>query len=58
MAGLEAAKARGANLGRPTVWTPQRAEAATALLAAGATVTEVAQALNVSRATVYRHANP
>ena len=26
--------------------------------AAGATVTEVAQALNVSRATVYRHANP
>ena len=30
IAGLEAAKARGANLGRPTVWTPQRAEAATA----------------------------
>ena len=58
IAGLEAAKARGANLGRPTVWTPQRAEAASALLAAGATVTEVAQALNVSRATVYRHANP
>lgn len=58
IAGLEAAKARGANLGRPTVWTPQRAEAARALLAAGATVTEVAHALNVSRATVYRHANP
>ena len=56
--GLEAAKARGASLGRPTVWTPQRAEAAEALLTAGATVTEVAQALNVSRATVYRHANP
>ena len=36
----------------------RHAEAATALLAAGATVTEVAQALNVSRATVYRHANP
>ena len=58
IAGLEAAKARGANLGRPTVWTPQRAEAATALLAAGATVTQVAQALGVSRATIYRHANP
>nr|WP_315502887.1 recombinase family protein [Actinomyces oris] len=50
IAGLEAAKARGANLGRPTVWTPQRAEAAT--------VTQVAQALGVSRATIYRHANP
>lgn len=58
IAGLEAAKARGVNLGRPTVWTPQRAEAATALLAAGATVTQVAQALGVSRATIYRHANP
>ena len=44
--------------GRPTVWTPQRAEAASALLVAGATVTQVAQALGVSRATVYRHANP
>ena len=41
IAGLEAAKARGANLGRPTVWTPQRAEAAEALLAAGATVTDL-----------------
>lgn len=58
IAGLEAAKARGTNLGRPTVWTPQRAEAAAALLAAGATVTQVAQALGVSRATIYRHANP
>ena len=58
IAGLEAARARGANLGRPTVWTPKRAEAASALLAAGATVTQVAQALGVSRATIYRHANP
>ena len=58
IAGLEAAKARGTNLGRPTVWTPQRAEAATALLAAGATVTQTAAALGVSRATIYRHANP
>lgn len=57
IAGLEAARARGASLGRPTVWTPQRAEAATALLAAGATVTQVAQTLGVSRATIYRHAN-
>lgn len=58
IAGLEAAKARGANLGRPTIWTPERAEAATALLAAGATVTQAAAALGVSRATIYRHANP
>lgn len=58
IAGLEAAKVRGASLGRPTVWTPQRAEAAGALLAAGATVTQVATALGVSRATIYRHANP
>ena len=58
IAGLEAARARGASLGRPTVWTPQRADAAAALLAAGATVTEVAKALGVSRATIYRHANP
>lgn len=57
IAGLEAANARGANLGRPTVWTPQRAEAAAALLAAGATVTQVAHALGISRATVYRHAS-
>lgn len=57
IAGLEAAKARGASLGRPTVWTPQRAEAAAALLAAGATVTQAAQALGISRATIYRHAN-
>lgn len=56
IAGLEAARARGANLGRPTVWTPQRAEAAATLLAAGATVTQTAAALGVSRATVYRHA--
>ena len=58
IAGLEAAKARGASLGRPTVWTPQRAEAAAALLAAGATVTQVAHALGISRATVYLHAGP
>ncbi|OLO48165.1 DNA invertase [Actinomyces oris] len=58
IAGLEAAKARGASLGRPTVWTPQRAEAAGALLTAGATVTQVATALGVSRATIYRHASP
>ena len=43
IAGLEAAKARGANLGRPTVWTPQRAGAAT--------VTQTAAALGVSRAS-------
>ena len=58
IAGLEAAKARGSSVGRPTVWTSERAEAAEALLAAGATVTQTAAALGVSRATIYRHANP
>lgn len=58
IAGLEAARARDAALGRPTVWTAQRADAAADLLAAGATIAQVAKALNVSRATIYRHANP
>ena len=51
---VEAAPSRPAYV----TWTPQRAEAATALLAAGATVTQTAAALGVSRATIYRHANP
>lgn len=55
-AGLAAARRRGAPIGRPSVWTPEKAAAAAAMLASGATVTATARALGVSRASVYRHA--
>jgi len=55
-AGLAAARARGRHGGRPTVMTPARARVADDLLARpGASVAEVARALGVSRATIYRH---
>jgi len=55
IAGLEAARARGRVGGRPTVMTPQRIEAARALLTQpGATITGVARDLGVSRNTIYR----
>lgn len=55
-AGLAAARARGRYGGRPTVMTPARARVADDLLARpGASVAEVARALGVSRATIYRH---
>ena len=56
MAGLEAARQRGRPTGRPTVWSPEKADAARRMIRGGATVTEIARALGVSRATVYRHA--
>ena len=58
IAGLEAARTRGAPIGRPTVWTPEKDAAATAMLSSGATVTQMAKALGVSRATIYRHVIP
>ena len=58
IAGLEAARTRGAPIGRPTVWTPEKDAAATAMLSSGATVTQMAKALGVSRATIYRHIIP
>ena len=58
IAGLEAARVRGAPIGRPTVWTPEKDAAATAMLSSGATVTQMAKALGVSRATIYRHVIP
>ena len=55
-AGLEAAKARGRQGGRPPKLTPQDLAAARALLAdASFTVAEVARRLGVSPATLYRH---
>lgn len=55
-AGLAAARARGARIGRPSVWSPDRAAAARAMLESGATIAATARALGVSRATVYRRA--
>lgn len=54
LSGLAAARARGRVGGRPTVLPPAKLEAARSLLAAGTPKTEVAQALGVSRSTIYR----
>jgi len=55
-AGLAAARRRGRRGGRPTVMTPARAAAADELLARPtAQVADVARALGVSRATIYRY---
>ena len=53
-AGLVAARARGRKGGRPTAITPAKARSARALLAAETPVSEVAQSLGVSRASLYR----
>jgi DNA invertase Pin-like site-specific DNA recombinase len=55
MAGLAAARAQGRIGGRPTVLDPDRLAAARARLARGEPVTHVADALKISRATLYRH---
>ena len=57
MAGLAAARAQGRVGGRPTVMDPDKLAAATARLARGESATQVAKALGVSRATIYRHAD-
>jgi len=58
MAGLAAARARGRTGGRPRKITPEKLEAARALIASGRTVAQAAQAVGVSRATLYRHLRP
>lgn len=55
VAGLAAARSRGAVLGRPTVVTPAKLTAARSLIAGGATVTTAAAAVGISRPTLYRH---
>lgn len=56
LAGVRAAQARGRVGGRPGLMTRERRAAADELLAtAGATVTDVARALGVSRQTLYRY---
>ncbi|MGO9187188.1 MAG: recombinase family protein, partial [Streptosporangiaceae bacterium] len=55
MAGLVAAKAQGRNGGRPTVMNEDKLAAARARRARGESPTDIARALGVSRASVYRH---
>jgi DNA invertase Pin-like site-specific DNA recombinase len=55
MAGLVAAKAQGRNGGRPTVMDEDKLAAAKARRARGESPTEIARALGVSRASIYRH---
>ncbi|MER5769840.1 recombinase family protein [Streptomyces sp. NPDC001985] len=53
-AGLDAAKAQGRTGGRPTVMDADKLAAAKARRATGESITAVAKALGVSRATLYR----
>jgi DNA invertase Pin-like site-specific DNA recombinase len=55
MAGLAAARAQGRRGGRPTVMNGDRLAAAQARRASGESPTQIAKALGVSRASVYRH---
>lgn len=53
-AGLQAARAQGRVGGRPRALAPQAEQAVIDLRASGKSVTDIAAALKVSRATVYR----
>ena len=55
MSGLAAARAQGRVGGRPSVMDADRLVAATARLARGESPAQIAKALGVSRATLYRH---
>jgi DNA invertase Pin-like site-specific DNA recombinase len=55
MVGLKAARAQGKVGGRPTVMDPDKLAAARARRACGESPTQIAKALGVSRASVYRH---
>jgi DNA invertase Pin-like site-specific DNA recombinase len=52
--GIEAAKRRGAKVGRKATFTPDLKEKAAKMRAGGMTVAEVCQTLGVGRATYYR----
>jgi DNA invertase Pin-like site-specific DNA recombinase len=58
MAGLAAARAQGRVGGRPTVMDADKLAAARARRERGETPTQIAKALHVSRATVYRYLQP
>ncbi len=55
MAGLAAARAQGRTGGRPTVMDADKLAAAQARRASGESPTQIARALGVSRASIYRH---
>jgi DNA invertase Pin-like site-specific DNA recombinase len=55
MAGLAAARAQGRVGGRPVVMDADKLAAATARRANGESPTQIAKALGISRASVYRH---
>ena len=57
-AGLQAARDRGRVGGRPTTMTPAKLKAARRMQKDGTPVAEIARALSVGRATVYRHLQP
>ena len=58
MAGLAAARAQGRNGGRPTVMDADKLAAARARRERGESPTQIAKALGVSRATIYRALQP
>ncbi|AMT69063.1 recombinase family protein [Mycobacteroides abscessus] len=53
-AGLQAARSRGARIGRPAAMTDGQVEQARTLVGAGHRVPEVARSLGVGRSTLYR----
>jgi DNA invertase Pin-like site-specific DNA recombinase len=59
MAGLTAARARGRQGGRPSVWTPAKLKVARSMYADGEhDVATIARVVGVSRASVYRALTP
>ena len=54
-AGLQAARARGRNGGRPSSITPAKKRQMVRMRNEGLPMAEIAQVLGVSRTTLYRH---